>query len=300
MQKLVRKNAINIMNSVLINEVGPRDGLQNIEAVLSISERFELIRSIERSGIQSLEIGSFVNPKAVPAMSGTDELIKKLDNQSNYSVLIPNTKGFDIAVDNNVKEICLVLCVTDSMNRQNINKSVSESLCEFNEIIKKARIKNIRTKCYISVAFYCPYEGKVDLGFVSDLTNKVIDFGIDEIVIADTIGKANPLEVKLLFKELLKHNPVNLFSAHFHDTNALGLANVFACLDQGISKFDACVGGLGGCPFAPGSSGNLPTEDLVSFLEMMNIDTGIDIDSLIKTREMASIMTSLDLKGRIV
>ena len=288
------------MNSVLINEVGPRDGLQNIEAVLSISERFELIRSIEKSGIQSLEIGSFVNPKAVPAMSGTDELFKKLGNQSNYSVLIPNTKGFDIAVDNNVKEICLVLCVTDSMNRKNINKSVSESICEFNEIIKKARIKNIRTKCYISVAFHCPYEGKVDLGFVTDLTNKIIDFGIDEIVIADTIGKANPMEVKLLFKELLKHSPTNLFSAHFHDTKALGLANVFASLDQGIHKFDACVGGLGGCPFAPGSSGNLPTEDLVSLLEMMNVDTGIDLDSLIKAREFASLMTSLDLKGRIV
>ena len=288
------------MNSVLINEVGPRDGLQNIEAVLSISERFELIRSIEKSGIQSLEIGSFVNPKAVPAMSGTDELFKKLGNQSNYSVLIPNTKGFDIAVDNNVKEICLVLCVTDSMNRKNINKSVSESICEFNEIIKKARIKNIRTKCYISVAFHCPYEGKVDLGFVTDLTNKIIDFGINEIVIADTIGKANPMEVKLLFKELLKHSPTNLFSAHFHDTKALGLANVFASLDQGINKFDACVGGLGGCPFAPGSSGNLPTEDLVSLLEMMNVNTGIDLDSLIKAREIASLMTSLDLKGRIV
>jgi len=288
------------MNSVLINEVGPRDGLQNIETVLSISERFELIRSIEKSGIQSLEIGSFVNPKAVPAMSGTDELFKKLGNQSNYSVLIPNTKGFDIAVDNNVKEICLVLCVTDSMNRKNINKSVSESICEFNEIIKKARIKNIRTKCYISVAFHCPYEGKVDLGFVTDLTNKIIDFGIDEIVIADTIGKANPMEVKLLFKELLKHSPTNLFSAHFHDTKALGLANVFASLDQGINKFDACVGGLGGCPFAPGSSGNLPTEDLVSLLEMMNVNTGIDLDSLIKAREIASLMTSLDLKGRIV
>ena len=288
------------MNSVLINEVGPRDGLQNIETVLSISERFELIRSIEKSGIQSLEIGSFVNPKAVPAMSGTDKLFKKLGNQSNYSVLIPNTKGFDIAVNNNVKEICLVLCVTDSMNRKNINKSVSESICEFNEIIKKARIKNIRTKCYISVAFHCPYEGKVDLGFVTDLTNKIIDFGIDEIVIADTIGKANPMEVKLLFKELLKHSPTNLFSAHFHDTKALGLANVFASLDQGIHKFDACVGGLGGCPFAPGSSGNLPTEDLVSLLEMMNVDTGIDLDSLIKAREIASLMTSLDLKGRIV
>ena len=288
------------MNSVLINEVGPRDGLQNIEAVLSISERFQLIRSLEKSGIKSIEIGSFVNPKAVPAMSGTEELLKRLGNQTNYSVLIPNKKGFDIAIDNNAKEICLVLCVTDSMNRRNINKSVLESTLEFKEMINISKIKGIRTKCYISVAFHCPYEGKVDLGYVADLTSKIIDFGIDEIVIADTIGKANPMEVKLLFKELLRHHPTNLFSAHFHDTQALGLANVFASLDQGINKFDACIGGLGGCPFAPGSSGNLPTEDLVSLLHMMNLETGINLDLLLKTREIASNMTSLDLKARIV
>ncbi len=297
---MVREIKFNIMNSVLINEVGPRDGLQNIEAVLSISERFELIRSLEKSGIKSIEIGSFVNPKTVPAMSGTGELLKRLGNQTNYSVLIPNKKGLDIAIDSNAKEICLVLCVTDSMNRRNINKSVSESTLEFKEIINKSKIKGIRTKCYISVAFHCPYEGKVDLGYVADLTSKIIDFGVDEIVVADTIGKANPMEVKLLFKELLRHHPANLFSAHFHDTQALGLANVFASLDQGINKFDACIGGLGGCPFAPGSSGNLPTEDLVSLLHMMNLDTGIDLDLLLKTREIASNMTSLDLKARIV
>ena len=297
---MVREIKFNIMNSVLINEVGPRDGLQNIEAVLSISERFELIRSLEKSGIKSIEIGSFVNPKTVPAMSGTEELLKRLGNQTNYSVLIPNKKGLDIAIDSNAKEICLVLCVTDSMNRRNINKSVSESTLEFKEIINKSKIKGIRTKCYISVAFHCPYEGKVDLGYVADLTSKIIDFGVDEIVVADTIGKANPMEVKLLFKELLRHHPANLFSAHFHDTQALGLANVFASLDQGINKFDACIGGLGGCPFAPGSSGNLPTEDLVSLLHMMNLDTGIDLDLLLKTREIASNMTSLDLKARIV
>ena len=297
---MVRELKFNIMNSVFINEVGPRDGLQNIEAVLSISERFELIRSLEKSGIKSIEIGSFVNPKAVPAMSGTEELLKRLGNQTNYSVLIPNKKGFDIAIDNNAKEICLVLCVTDSMNRRNINKSVLESTLEFKEIINISKIKGIRTKCYISVAFHCPYEGKVDLGYVADLTSKIIDFGIDEIVIADTIGKANPMEVKLLFKELLRHHPTNLFSAHFHDTQALGLANVFASLDQGIHKFDACIGGLGGCPFAPGSSGNLPTEDLVSLLHMMNLETGINLDLLLKTREIASNMTSLDLKARIV
>jgi hydroxymethylglutaryl-CoA lyase len=299
MPRLARNTAVSIVNFVHINEVGPRDGIQNTHAVLSVSERFELIRSLEKSGIQSIEIGSFVSPKAVPSMAGTDELFKRLSNKTNYSVLVPNFKGFTLAQENKVEEICLVLCVTDSMNKKNINKTVEETTKEFAEIIKKSKKNDIRTKCYISVAFYCPYEGKVDNGYVADLTNKVISYGVDEIVIADTIGQANPLEVRELFKKLTKSNDTDLFSAHFHDTKALGLSNVFASLEEGISKFDSCIGGLGGCPFAPGSTGNLATEDLVGMMEMMNIDTGIDIDNLLQSRELASKLTSLDLVGRM-
>ena len=299
MSRLARNTTASIVNFVHINEVGPRDGIQNTDAVLSVSERFELIRSLEKSGIQSIEIGSFVSPKAVPSMAGTDELFNQLSNKTNYSVLVPNFKGFTLAQENNVQEICLVLCVTDSMNKKNINKTVEESTKEFAEIIKKSKKNDIRTKCYISVAFYCPYEGKVDSGYVADLTNKVISYGVDEIVIADTIGQANPLEVRELFKKLTKNNDTDLFSAHFHDTKALGLSNVFASLEEGISKFDSCIGGLGGCPFAPGSTGNLATEDLVGMMEMMNIGTGIDIDNLLQSRELASRMTSLDLVGRM-
>jgi hydroxymethylglutaryl-CoA lyase len=299
MPRLARYTAVSIVNFVHINEVGPRDGIQNTHAVLSVSERFELIRSLEKSGIQSIEIGSFVSPKAVPSMAGTDELFKRLSNKTNYSVLVPNFKGFTLAQENKVEEICLVLCVTNSMNKKNINKTVEESTKEFAEIIKKSKKNDIRTKCYISVAFYCPYEGKVDNGYVADLTNKVISYGVDEIVIADTIGQANPLEVRELFKKLTKSNDTDLFSAHFHDTKALGLSNVFASLEEGISKFDSCIGGLGGCPFAPGSTGNLATEDLVGMMEMMNIGTGIDIDSLLQSRELASKMTSLELVGRM-
>ena len=299
MSRLARNTTVSIVNFVHINEVGPRDGIQNTDAVLSVSERFELIRSLEKSGIQSIEIGSFVSPKAVPSMADTDELFNQLSNKTNYSVLVPNFKGFTLAQENNVQEICLVLCVTDSMNKKNINKTVEESTKEFAEIIKKSKKNDIRTKCYISVAFYCPYEGKVDSGYVADLTNKVISYGVDEIVIADTIGQANPLEVRELFKKLTKSNDTDLFSAHFHDTKALGLSNVFASLEEGISKFDSCIGGLGGCPFAPGSTGNLATEDLVGMMEMMNIGTGIDIDNLLQSRELASRMTSLDLVGRM-
>jgi len=280
------------MEFIQINEVGPRDGLQSSDAMLSVEERYTLIRALEKSGINSIEIGSFVSPTSVPSMIGTDELFKKLNNQANYSVLIPNLKGFDLAYKNNVKEICLVLCVTDSMNRKNINKTVDESIKEFKQIIKKARATGIRSKCYISVAFHCPYDGKVDSGHVIDIVNKIISFGIDEIVIADTIGHANPSEVSNLLKSLLINSNTK-FSAHFHDTKDLGLANVCASLEQGLSKFDSSIGGLGGCPFAPGSKGNLSTEDLVQMLHKMNLNTGINLDSLMKTSELASRLTSL-------
>ncbi len=287
------------MNKIIINEVGPRDGLQNIEILLSVNQRYELIKSLERSGIKSLEVGSFVSEKAVPAMKGTLELVQKLKGLSSYSILVPNMHGFRLAKDNKVKELCLVLCVTESMNLKNINQSISDSIRDFKNIIKESKNEGIRTKCYISVAFHCPYEGKVDPGHVSALIDELLDYGIDEIVIADTIGAANPLEVRELLKRQLGVNDTGKFSMHFHDTKALALSNIYASLEEGISKFDSCIGGLGGCPFAPGASGNLATEDLVSMLHMMNLDTGINIDLLHKSRELASNLTGLKLMGRI-
>ena len=288
------------MDIVTINEVGPRDGLQNIKNILSVDERLKLIRSLEEAGIELMEIGSFVSHKAVPAMSDTDVLISKLGNIENYSVLIPNKKGLDKAKINGVKEICTVLCVTDSMNKKNINQSVKETLKDLKKIFLETKESGMRSKCYVSVAFYCPYEGKVDSFYVEDVIGMLLDYKADEIVIADTIGAANPREVKKLLSSLTnKYKDINL-SCHFHDTRALGLANVYASLDAGIKKFDSCIGGLGGCPFAPNSSGNLATEDLVSMLEMMNIKTGVDLDKLISSRELASEFTRISLKGRMI
>ena len=288
------------MDKVTINEVGPRDGLQNIENILSVDKRLKLIRSLEQAGIELIEIGSFVNDKTVPAMSNTDELINKLGNIDNYSVLIPNKKGLDKAKDNGVKEICTVLCVTDSMNQKNINQTVQETLNDLKGIFKEGLKKGIRTKCYVSVAYHCPYEGKVDAVYVNDIIGQLIDYQVDELVIADTIGAANPKEVSSLLSSLKSQYKDTNFSCHFHDTRALGLANVYASLVAGVIKFDSCIGGLGGCPFAPNSSGNLATEDLVSMLEMMNITTGVNLDKLIHSRELASKYTSLPLKGRMI
>ena len=287
------------MSEVIINEVGPRDGLQNIETILSVNDRFQLIKSLETTGIKSLEIGSLVSEKAVPAMHGTVELLQKMKDLNAYSILVPNIYGFNKAKENNVKEICLVLCVTESMNLKNINQNTADSIKDFKKIIFESKKIGIRTKCYVSVAFYCPYEGKVDPGYVTSIIDQLISYGADEIVIADTIGAANPKEVKELIKMQLRNHDSDQFSVHFHDTKALALSNIFVSIEEGIKKFDACIGGLGGCPFAPGASGNLATEDLVGMFHMMDIETGIDLDLLVKSRELASKLTALNLRGRM-
>jgi len=287
------------MDNIIINEVGPRDGLQNINKVLSVNERLMLIRSLEETGIESIEIGSFVSHKAVPAMTDTGKLINKLRNIDKYSVLIPNKKGLDKAKIHRVKEICTVLCVTDSMNRKNINQTVNETLNDLKSILGDSSKNGIRTKCYVSVAFHCPYEGKVDSTYVEDIVGQLLDYKVDEVVIADTIGAANPKEVSTLMTSLRSAYKEAFFSCHFHDTRALGLANVYSSLEAGINKFDSCIGGLGGCPFAPNSSGNLATEDLVGMLDLMNITTGINLDKLLVAREVASELTNLALKGRM-
>ena len=281
------------MKKIFVNEVGPRDGLQNIDNVLNVDERFQLIRSLEKAGINSLEVGSFVSSKAVPAMDKTDTLLEKLSNSnSNYSVLIPNTFGYKQAKENRVKEVCLVLCATESMNKENINKSIDETIVEFKEIIDMAKRDQIRTKIYISVAFECPYEGPVNSKYVYDLTKEFLSYGINEVVIADTIGAGNPNQVQKVFKELVKDFGSSVFSAHFHDTRLLALSNVKAAMEEGITKFDSCIAGLGGCPFAPGASGNLATEDLVSMLHKEGYETGINEKMLRNSAKLAAQLTN--------
>ena len=281
------------MKKVLVNEVGPRDGLQNIENILKVEERYDLIKSLEKAGINSLEVGSFVNPKSVPAMANTDVLLDKLStSKKNYSVLIPNTYGYKEAKKNQVKEICLVLCATESMNKENINKNIKDTIDEFKEIIDMAKKDQIRSKIYISVAFECPYEGLVSSDYVYDLTKEFFSYGINEVVIADTIGAGNPDQVRKLFRRLVKDFGSSNFSAHFHDTRLLALSNVKAAMEEGITKFDSCIAGLGGCPFAPGASGNLATENLVSMLHKQGFETGIDEEMLRNSAKLATLLTS--------
>lgn len=267
---------------VYVNEVGPRDGLQNQKTILSSEYRTTLIKQLIEAKLPGIEIGSFVSPKAVPAMAGTDSIVKSLKEVSDcdLSVLIPNMKGYELARDAGAKIMTVVPSATETMNQKNINMSLDDTLINSCKILQTASSDHFITRAYVSVAWECPYEGIVDPDQVLRITEKLLDAGANEIILADTIGAANPASVSQLIKKCVAAFGPELLSAHFHDTRAMALANVCAALNEGIRKFDACIAGLGGCPFAPGAAGNLATEDLCNMLEQMGYQTNVDLEKL--------------------
>ncbi len=291
------------MNSdfVYINEVGPRDGLQNQKTILSANDRLKLIKYLIEANIPGIEAASFVNPKAVPAMEGAREIIQGLQDTAKceISVLVPNLKGFELARDAGAKIITVVPSATETMNQKNINMSLDETISNSCNILKEAKNSNLRTRAYVSVAWECPYEGKVDSKVVLDIANHMLASGADEIILADTIGAANPSSVGLLFKSCVDEFGHQILSGHFHDTRAMALANVCAALNEGVRKFDSCIGGLGGCPFAPGAAGNLATEDLANMLDQMGYTTNIDLKKLSKVVLFCEDMLNASLGGRM-
>ena len=291
------------MNSdfVYINEVGPRDGLQNQKTILSANDRLKLIKYLIEVNIPGIEAASFVNPKAVPAMEGAREIIQGLQDTAKceISVLVPNLKGFELARDAGAKIITVVPSATETMNQKNINMSLDETISNSCNILKEAKNSNLRTRAYVSVAWECPYEGKVDSKVVLDIANHMLASGADEIILADTIGAANPSSVGLLFKSCVDEFGHEILSGHFHDTRAMALANVCAALNEGVRKFDSCIGGLGGCPFAPGAAGNLATEDLANMLDQMGYTTNIDLKKLSKVVLFCEDMLNASLGGRM-
>ena len=288
-------------NYIYINDVGPRDGLQNQATILDPQTRIELIKRLIDAGIPGVEICSFVNPKAVPAMSGADEIVKAFHGNQvcDLSVLVPNMKGYELAKDAGAKTITVVPSATETMNQKNINMSLEETLESAKDILKTATTDNLNTRAYISVAWECPYEGKVDSARILSMADQLLEAGASELILADTIGATNPKDVSALFSQIIKNIDPSILSAHFHDTRALGLANVVAALNEGISKFDACIGGLGGCPFAPGAAGNLATEDLCSMLHQMGYETNVDLMKLLDAVEYVSQQLEKDIGGRM-
>ena len=292
------------MNSdfVYINEVGPRDGLQNQKTILSSDIRLDLINYLIEAKLPGIEVASFVNPKAVPAMEGAREIIQSLaDNAKGceISALVPNMRGFEMAAESGAEIIAIVPSATETMNKKNINMGLEESIKSSCNIIKSAKNLNLKTRAYVSVAWECPYEGRVESSTVLNITNQLLSAGADEIILADTIGAANPASVGSLFKQCVDEFDYKILSGHFHDTRAMALANVCAALSEGIRKFDSCIGGLGGCPFAPGAAGNLATEDLANMLSQMGYKTDLDLQKLSEIVDYCSDHLKAPLGGRM-
>ena len=292
-------------NRIIINDVGPRDGLQNQQQVLSTEQRLALITALVTAKVPAVEIGAFVSPKAVPAMAGTSELYQQLcqqlpkaNGQSEFSALIPNMKGYDMAVAANVPVMSLVVAASNTMNLKNINMTTDESIKVSESVLKVASAQGKKVQAYIATAWACPFEGIIDSDSVFKVTEKLIDAGASNIVVADTIGAADPMVVNQLMNAMAARFDIAQLSCHFHDTRAMGLANVYAAIEAGIRKFDASIAGLGGCPFAPGASGNVATEDVVMMVEQMGYSTGIDMPLLIKAADLAIELTGTATGGK--
>jgi len=288
------------MDSIIVNDVGPRDGLQNQHKTLSPQQRVQLVKALLAAGMDHVEVGAFVSPKAVPAMAGADQVLAGLSemDQSVFTVLVPNFRGYELARSAGAKSVCTVLYGSEGMAQANVKMSRRQADQATADILARARQDGIRVTATVAVAFECPFDGPVDPSIIEATVAKFMGLGADEVAIADTIGAANPQQVRCLTASLVDaHGPEQL-SCHFHDTRAMGLANVFAAVESGIRKFDASIGGLGGCPFAPGASGNVATEDVVMMLEQIGFYTGIDMEGLMKASALARELTGTAPGGR--
>lgn len=267
-------------NNVTIIEVGPRDGLQNEKKYVNTEDKLVFIQNLQQAGIEEMELTSFVSPKWVPQMADAKEIVEKSKPVGRQFVLTPNAKGVELALLAGAKSVAFFVGVSNTFNQKNINRSTAESMAAIGPLIRSLKEQNIFVRACLSTAFYCPYEGKIEPEQVLQLSQQFVELGVDELSVADTIGKANPVESYQLFKTLKQELPNTLITAHFHDTRKLALANIFASLQAGVDRFDTSAGGLGGCPFAPGATGNVATEDVVHLLDSLGIETGIDVDKV--------------------
>lgn len=269
--------------SVMVKEVGPRDGLQNEKTWITTEDKISLINQLSQTGIQSIEITSFVNPKWIPALADAAEVAKGIIRAPGitYSALVPNLQGLERALEANIDETAVFMSASETHNRKNINKSIAETFPILKKVVMDSLAAGKAVRGYVSAVFGCPYEGKVDLDKVTYVAEQLFSMGVEELSLGDTIGVANPRQVQFILKELLKRFPAKKLALHFHDTRGTALANILASLDMGITTFDASVGGLGGCPYAPGASGNVATEDVLYMLEQMGIHTGINVEKLL-------------------
>ena len=268
---------------VTVVEVGPRDGLQNEHVTVATADKIEFVNRISGANLPVIEVSAFVSPEWVPQMADAADVFAGIARRPGvrYTALVPNLAGLDRALKAGVTEIAVFAAATETFSRKNINQSIDESLSNYREVCRRARDAGLRVRGYLSTAFGCPFEGDVDPARVADIAARVIDLGVFEVSVSDTIGIAHPGQVPRVLEAVLTRVAVEQVALHFHDTRGTALANVFASLPFGINTFDASVGGLGGCPYAPGAAGNLATEDLVYFLDASGWESGVALEGVL-------------------
>lgn len=283
-----------------VYEVGPRDGLQNELRTLATADKARLIEALVASGLKRIEVTSFVSPRWIPQLADAEKLLAQIPRRPGvvFSALVPNLKGLERAKAAGLEEAAVFLSVTESHSKKNINKSVAEAIATSREVAQAALKQGLRVRCYLSTVWGCPYEGKTPVARVIEVVKQLQDCGAYQLSFGDTIGVGTPGHTAELVGELLKILKPEQIALHLHDTRGTALANALVGLSMGITTFDASIGGLGGCPYAPGAAGNLATEDLVYMLQGMGVDTGIELPRLVEAGELAQELIGRKLSGK--
>jgi hydroxymethylglutaryl-CoA lyase len=280
-------------DQVRIVEVGPRDGLQNEKTPVSVEGRVAFIEALLAAGLHTVEVGAFVSPKAIPQMVGSDEVLRRVSQHAagEFHVLVPNEKGYEAARAAGAKVIAVFGSASEGFSRANINCSVAESIERFKPVIARARADGIKVRGYISCVLGCPYDGEIKPQAVVDVAKVLWDLGCYEVSLGDTIGVGTPKKARELLRTVAGHVPMAHLAMHFHDTYGQALANLYAGMEEGARVIDSAAGGLGGCPYAPGATGNVATEDVVYMLEGLGIATGVDMTKLVEaTNEISKLV----------
>lgn len=275
---------MNFPNEITIKEVGPRDGLQNESEMVPTEAKLKWINMLSETGVSYIEVSSFVHPKWIPQLKDATDVAKRIIRNPNvtYAALVPNPKGLERALEVDIDEVCLFLSASETHNQKNINKSIKETYPVLDSVAKGAKQSGKTVRGYVSTVFGCPYEGDIDINKVIDVCNRLFTMGVDEISIGDTIGVADPVQVSRVLEKVLHYFPKEKIAMHFHNTRGTALANVLMAMDFGITKFDSAIGGLGGCPYAKGATGNLATDDLLYMVNRMGIKTGMNEEKVIQ------------------
>jgi len=276
---------VQLPQRVTIKEVGPRDGLQNETAVMPTQTKIALVDKLSATGLKYIEVSSFVNPKWIPALGDATDVFSAITRRPGvqYSALVPNTRGLESALAAQVDAVNVFMSASESHNLKNINKSIADTFPVLKAVVEQAKAVGLPVRGYVSTVFGCPYEGPVTLDNVKRVATALLDMGVDELSLGDTIGVAVPKQVVEVVGELAKEMPLEKLALHFHDTRGMAIANIWAGLNAGITVFDASVGGLGGCPYAPGASGNVATEDTLYLFHRMGVETDVDEGAVLAT-----------------